>query len=189
MEYLDFIADNYVWFIAGGVILLMTIIGYIAEKTDFGKKKNGKTDADKPKKEKKKKNKKKDVVDEVISDVPGEEKLLEMAEKIPQEVIEEPINEEPIIGASNEEEPMADLDEVEIQEPVVREDEPETIEFEMPQEETKVEEIPEDLYAGLDGTPNTYKAVEDDIDMDLPNIDALKDDVEEVPSDDDIWRF
>ena len=53
MEYLDFIADNYVWFIAGGVILLMTIIGYIAEKTDFGKKKTGKTDADKPKKDRK----------------------------------------------------------------------------------------------------------------------------------------
>ena len=35
---MEFIVDNLVWFIAGGVVILMTIIGYFAEKTDFGKK-------------------------------------------------------------------------------------------------------------------------------------------------------
>ena len=35
---MDFIVDNYVWFIGGGIVLLMIIIGYIAEKTDFGRK-------------------------------------------------------------------------------------------------------------------------------------------------------
>lgn len=34
---MEFIIDNLVWFIAGGVVILMTIIGYFAEKTDFGK--------------------------------------------------------------------------------------------------------------------------------------------------------
>ena len=35
---MDFLLDNYVWFICGGVIAIMTIIGYFAEKTDFGRK-------------------------------------------------------------------------------------------------------------------------------------------------------
>ena len=35
---MDFIVDNYVWFIVGGVIILMAVIGYIADKTDFGRK-------------------------------------------------------------------------------------------------------------------------------------------------------
>ena len=59
---MDFIADNYVWFIVVGIIILMAVIGYIADKTDFGRK--GKDEdtkekkVEKPKKEKKVKEKK-----------------------------------------------------------------------------------------------------------------------------------
>ena len=35
---MQFIIDNYIWFLAAGIIGLMTVIGYIAEKTDFGRK-------------------------------------------------------------------------------------------------------------------------------------------------------
>lgn len=35
---MDFIVDNYFWFIIGGIVVLMIIIGFIAEKTDFGRK-------------------------------------------------------------------------------------------------------------------------------------------------------
>lgn len=53
---MEFIIDNLVWFIAGGVIILMTIIGYFAEKTDFGKNLSSKNSEDEdiaePKKEK-----------------------------------------------------------------------------------------------------------------------------------------
>lgn len=35
---MDFVIDNYLWFIIGGIVILMIIIGYFAEKTDFGKK-------------------------------------------------------------------------------------------------------------------------------------------------------
>lgn len=34
---MDFIIDNYVWFIVGGVLLIMAVIGYFAEKTNFGR--------------------------------------------------------------------------------------------------------------------------------------------------------
>lgn len=60
---MEFIVDNLVWFIAGGVVILMTIIGYFAEKTDFGKKLSTSNHAEderpikdkKPKKDKKSK--------------------------------------------------------------------------------------------------------------------------------------
>ena len=53
---MDFITENYVWIIVAGVIILMAIIGYIADKTDFGRK--GKTEkTEEKKKEKVKKNK------------------------------------------------------------------------------------------------------------------------------------
>lgn len=36
---MEFIVDNIVWLIVGGVVILMTIVGYLAEKTDFASKK------------------------------------------------------------------------------------------------------------------------------------------------------
>ena len=35
---IDFVVENYIWFIVGVIVLLMIIIGFIAEKTDFGRK-------------------------------------------------------------------------------------------------------------------------------------------------------
>lgn len=35
---MQFLMDNYIWFLVAGIIGLMTVIGYIAEKTDFGRK-------------------------------------------------------------------------------------------------------------------------------------------------------
>ena len=35
---MDFISANYIWIILGVLILLMAIVGYFAEKTDFGRK-------------------------------------------------------------------------------------------------------------------------------------------------------
>lgn len=52
---MDFIRDNYVWFIVGGIIIIMAIIGYIADKTNFGRDKIEKEPKDK--KEKVKNNK------------------------------------------------------------------------------------------------------------------------------------
>ena len=35
---IDFVIDNYIWFAIGAIAILMIIIGFIAEKTDFGRK-------------------------------------------------------------------------------------------------------------------------------------------------------
>lgn len=54
---MEFIMDNYIWFIVGGIVILMAVIGYFADKSDFGRKKNNEEVVEKPKKEKKVKNK------------------------------------------------------------------------------------------------------------------------------------
>lgn len=35
---MDFVIDNYLWFAIGGIVILMIITGFFAEKTNFGKK-------------------------------------------------------------------------------------------------------------------------------------------------------
>lgn len=52
---MQFLADNYFWFILGGIIILMAIIGYIADKTDFGRNKESKPKTTKPEKKVKEK--------------------------------------------------------------------------------------------------------------------------------------
>lgn len=38
MDFMAFVTENYLWFIVGGIVILMIIIGYFAEKTNFGRK-------------------------------------------------------------------------------------------------------------------------------------------------------
>ena len=52
---MEFFVENWLWFLVAAIIILMTLIGYIAEKTDFGRKdipKREKIKKEKPKKEK-----------------------------------------------------------------------------------------------------------------------------------------
>ncbi len=80
---MDFIYDNYVWFIVVGVILVMALIGYIAEKTDFGRKQfEKKVKKDSKTKVKEKKKEKEEVVpvgEETISETPAEETKIDEA--------------------------------------------------------------------------------------------------------------
>ena len=81
MEYIDFILENYIWFLVAFIVIVMTIIGYFAEQTEFGKKVLGR-DIE-PKTEKKKKKKKKDIFEEIME---------EQNQQIP--VVESPTKEE-----------------------------------------------------------------------------------------------
>lgn len=183
MDFIDFVIENYIWFIVGGLAVLMIIIGYFAEKTQFGKKPTEKHSKEK----------------EVKVSLPKEETVIDdEIETIPHEVEKPVVSNEMDSEESDIEEPMASLDEVEIAEPTVEEpmadlEEEETDEstqeHSVDSAETNSDEIPEDLYVGLDGTPNTYKnnSSTNDFDTDLPNIDSLKDDTN--LDDDDIWKF
>lgn len=71
---MDFVIENYIWFLIIGVVLVMALIGYIAEKTDFVKEKE-------PKEKKQKKSKKN--VEEVAVET-KEEPQVEQSEVAPQ---------------------------------------------------------------------------------------------------------
>ena len=59
---MEFFVENWIWFLVAGVVILMTLIGYIAEKTDFGRK-------DIPKKEKVKKVKEEVIENDELEEV------------------------------------------------------------------------------------------------------------------------
>lgn len=76
---MDFIVDNYLWFVIGAIVVLMLIIGFIAEKTDFGRKPFSQN--------KKEKNKKIETSDEEapIENNENEEPVMESQFELPVE--------------------------------------------------------------------------------------------------------
>jgi len=54
---MQFLTDNYVWFMVGGIIILMAIVGYLADKNDFGRKEVQERMQKKPKEKPEKKEK------------------------------------------------------------------------------------------------------------------------------------
>ncbi len=70
---MNFVYDNYIWFIVIGVILFMALIGYIAEKTNFGRNQFEKKVKKEPRPKKEKKPKEPLQVEEVVPPVSSEE--------------------------------------------------------------------------------------------------------------------
>ena len=96
---MDFLLENYIWFIIGFIVILMIVIGYLAEKTQFGSKKVSKKEKNiQKKKEEEVINqavlenanvlKKDPFIDRVTEPVPPkkEEIQSEIGEKVPQEL-------------------------------------------------------------------------------------------------------
>lgn len=133
---IEFITENYIWFIVGAVILLMTLIGYVAERTDFGHRKVEEL-ADK--KSKKAERLKKD-----------KEKLKNSSLKLNDVVYEN--------GKDKKEEPIIEeVKNLETQEvsPIMDEI-PDTLEEIIPQEEnTNEENKVEDVYSNVENNDNT----------------------------------
>lgn len=112
---MDFVIDNYLWFVIGGIILLMIIIGYFAEKTNFGKK---------PLSEKKPKEETKEV--EVPEEV-EEPSVTELEDKGLNDILGQPVEEDLTV-------PMDDLLQVDVEE-----NEIDTLpEVELPEEDLNV---------------------------------------------------
>lgn len=197
---MEFIEENYIWLIIIAVIVVMTIIGYIADKTDFGKNKTEKVKKEKTKKEKKSKKEKQKETEKL------NEEEMELPIELPKDDID--IAEDFPIDLDEENiEPAFNTDEMDLEkqniEPQV--DETSNNEIEEPiyaestSEEPSVEEpISEDLYVGLDGTPNTYKDdslvdglvdEKENLEIELPSIDTLDKELEEEIEDDDVWKF
>ena len=109
---IEFVTENFIWIIVGGIVILMAIVGYVADKTDFGRNKIEKQP--KPEKEKKVKEKKEtekiSVIEENVNDVVNNETVNN----------EEVLSEQPIelsnevelnnIELQNEVEPLNQMD-------------------------------------------------------------------------------
>lgn len=158
---MQFITDNYIWFLIGGIVLLMVIIGYIAEKTDFGHKDVGKKEKKDKKKEKELKKLEKSNLK--LNDVVYTDNNVEVIEDL-----EVPLNEnkqvEEISTPLNIEEdltvPLNGNKQIE--------------------EITTPINIEEDLTVPLNGLPNEPENIEIE--------ETLKDN-EEVKTTDDVWKF
>ena len=99
---MDFFYDNYVWFIVIGVILFMALIGFIAEKTDFGRKQFEKKVKKEPKSKKTKiKKEPKKPVEEIIVENSVEESKIDTPVVIDDKDWMQPLENEEIIPENN----------------------------------------------------------------------------------------
>lgn len=199
----EFISTNYLWIILVVIVIVMAIIGYYADKTDFGRKKIEKVpkkkkeetevtepviepvgeSSEKPKKEKKKKRKK-------------EPKKSEKKEESVEDQNEESVLDSfPMIGdttmdiANEGEQPVMEsvvdpVDPVDplMTPPVTQEADPTNDTFQNPVSGQ------EDLFAGLDGTPNVFRRDEksvDELNATMPDLDT----VTETQNTEDVWKF
>ena len=109
---MEFIIDNLVWFIAGGVVILMTIIGYFAEKTDFGKNLASKNNEDQESAElRKEKHTKKEKLTKKQKESKNDEEIVQnqpMEEQFSSDLPIPNINQNPVILEQQNIEPMVD---------------------------------------------------------------------------------
>lgn len=189
MDY-TFLTDNYVWIIVIAVIVVMTIIGYIADKTKFG--------------EKKEKNEKVKPVKEIEK---NEEPQMDNF------MMEQPAKQEVELGNASDkfEAPSESTDEVGFESfepvaPLQEEVQEEPMNFEMPSviEAVENKEItPENSEEVVSETLETTDVpVEENMnqenifpeetaeeDFGLPSIDKLNQEIAEVEEDEDVWKF
>lgn len=121
---MDFIAENYIWFIVGGVVLLMALIGFIAEKTNFGRREfEKKVKEPKVKKVKGKKGKNNEVSEVATEPILGS--TVDEAIVIEDEDWMEPIpavTNDPFINATDADETVENLNTPIVESPIVAED-------------------------------------------------------------------
>lgn len=166
---MEFIIDNYFWFIIGAIVILMIIVGYFAEQTDFGRKpfrrKNKKSEMDAANQSDLEETT--EIGNKRINDV-----LAEVADLAKDPENEEELNDEAsdadLLGDDNLEETSEDTDEIE----------------ETAQEYTP--ELPsEDLEVPIDDV-ETDESVEPELETE-----AIPEEVESEPDseEDDVWKF
>lgn len=131
---MDFFSEYYLWFLIGGIILVMALIGFIADKTDFGRKDITKKQEDGKEKTKKANEEKKEnivIEEQNDSSINNIEEVVSNSEIIVEDV--KPGNDESIIEKTDLEEmqnsevdTMNEVNDFEVS--VVEEDELPTVE-------------------------------------------------------------
>lgn len=178
MDIMEFLEANYIWMIVVAVILVMTIIGFIADKHGFGKK------------ESKKQNK-------IEMPIQSNENI-----KV-EESITEPTNHKQVYGDENpldsfemptdsttnfEDKFMTTVEPV--KEEINLQEELATTLNDMDDSFIKEkEEPPAPKHGPKDKSKvETVKELSDE-DVELPSIDTLNEEIAEVQEDEDVWKF
>lgn len=157
---MDFVVDNYLWFIIGGIVVLMIIIGYFAEKTNFGKQ---------PLRKKKSENVEKEIDEQATQDVSEVEASVSLEEKGINDILEQTNNE--YIEDSISEEQVG-LDEVIVDEPQQVQELPEVT---FPEEDLNVPFGEEEA--------ETKKKKKNNKEEETPVLEESED------NEDDVWKF
>lgn len=204
---MEFLSENYIWLIVVGVFIIMVIIGYLADKKQNGGKKTKLKDhveelndqdmqepnevqidewEDKPipKEE-----------DEII-EVKGmdnsfdswDTSLDNLDENTPEENSES--NSEEVVDNQKstddvEPVPVEESDTLKSEEPF---SEPEVSNVESVQEETTVPEETNNSDLEEESTEDETNPIED-LEITLPNIDTLNDEIKDVVNAEDVWKF
>lgn len=192
---MEFITENYIWFIVGGIIIVMAIIGYIAEKTDFGKKEKENIPKVKIEKVKKEKPKKEPKVTKVeakgINDLTNDMKMT-ITEDLNEEVshdIDNSLNNttedidsiDPSLFAPLEDIPTSFTNEEKTVETPTEDNLNDPFVVEPVTEEVHEEENSEDVIPQM--------VVEDNIEEKPVEIPEAVEDTTPVAEEEDIWKF
>lgn len=205
---MNFIEENYLWFIIGGIVLVMIVIGYIAEKTDFGHKKIEKQEKPKENKLKLETEKKppKDLKNVKLGDIVYKDainkaggEILETKVESINDILTEPIKEEikndslskeeidalsvPIgeVASDIKNEPIGDV----LDEPI--KEEIKDLSVPIGEETVVSEEKKQDVADETDTTTDESKP-NDNIWEDKPIMETKKE-ATNVESEEDIWKF
>ncbi len=165
---MQFIVDNYIWFLVGGIIILMAVIGYFADKANFGRKKSTDEDTLKPKKEKQKK-----VKEEKPTKIEVDAKGIG---ELSQSVIDNSLNEQSStdsIKETNENIDQALFAPLESSS----------------QESNQQNSVKTDIEEVIDNHEDESKAVQDLTPIEPTNLEISNDSNNPSTDEDDIWKF
>ena len=189
---IEFVTENYVWVIVAGIVILMAVVGYIADKTDFGrnkfesepeeekeKVKPEKIVKEKVKKEKvkKEKNKKEKVVEE-----------LPIVEPITLESVNNETFEQPIYNETQKDFQIENNTYVDDNGQFTTDSLNQEIETEQTVDQSLFEPLPsiDQVFSDQPVEGNNIDVTSEPINVNLTNEEVQN---SEVESDDDIWKF
>lgn len=172
---MDFLMNNYLWFIVGGIVIIMITIGFIAERTDFGRK---------PFSSNKDNNKEKNIVPEIKKESNPAEEVAVIPETDNNSVNSNIVNNINFDDGLNDIKLQPDLN-VDVQIP----SEPLTENIQVEEIEAAVENVPTKEVSSLE-QPEVVSEVlpvkENDI---LDEVAEVENNIDSAGTADDVWKF
>lgn len=203
---MEFLSEYYLWFIIGGIILVMAVIGYIADKTDFGRKNKISEENSKLKDEQENNNSITEAPNAVVEEVSPQEQTngdvvepIESINSISNE-IDVPMIEDSVIDEIKVEEQPIDekiesvqlgedlenikVEENDIEQPAINDINDISINNE---EKVEISEVIDDSVYVLNNDLSSFAA--GDLNENVPVSSVVEDVINDQDNDDDIWKF